>query len=82
ARDPYFIHSRMYADWGFSQLYDRLNHEMAAETQHADSLLRRSLLLDGTPRIRPDGIHPGTTDPEMLEADLKLERHIRASLAK
>ena len=28
ARDQYFIHSRMYEDWGFSKLYERLNHEM------------------------------------------------------
>lgn len=82
ARDQYFIHSRMYEDWGFSKLYERLNHEMEEETQHADALLRRILLLEGTPRMRPDDIHPGTTVPEMLEADLKLERHVRAALAK
>ncbi|EPJ7991591.1 bacterioferritin [Pseudomonas aeruginosa] len=82
ARDQYFIHSRMYEDWGFSKLYERLNHEMEEETQHADALLRRILLLEGTPRMRPDDIHPGTTVPEMLEADLKLERHVRAGLAK
>jgi len=28
ARDQYFLHSRMYADWGFSKLYERINHEM------------------------------------------------------
>lgn len=66
ARDQYFIHSRMYEDWGFSKLYERLNHEMEEETQHADALLRRILLLEGTPRMRPDDIHPGTTVPEML----------------
>lgn len=55
---------------------------MEEETQHADALLRRILLLEGTPRMRPDDIHPGKTVPEMLEADLKLERHVRAALAK
>jgi bacterioferritin len=28
ARDQYFIHSRMYEDWGFTKLYERINHEM------------------------------------------------------
>ena len=35
ARDQYFIHSRMYAEWGFNKLFERLNHEMAEETEHA-----------------------------------------------
>lgn len=43
---------------GFAKLYERLNHEMEEETQH-DALLRRILLLEGTPRMRPDDIHLG-----------------------
>ncbi|WP_286776524.1 ferritin-like domain-containing protein, partial [Pseudomonas sp. UBA800] len=45
----YFIHSRMYEDWGLSKLYERINHEMEEETQHADALMRRILMLEGTP---------------------------------
>ena len=45
ARDQYFIHSRMYEDWGFSKLYERINHEMEEEAQHADALMRRILTL-------------------------------------
>ena len=41
ARDQYFIHSRRYEDQGLFALYERLNHEMEEETQHADALLRR-----------------------------------------
>ncbi|MNQ79018.1 Bacterioferritin [compost metagenome] len=26
ARDQYFIHSRLYEDWGFNKLYERINH--------------------------------------------------------
>ncbi|MGV8546701.1 ferritin-like domain-containing protein, partial [Pseudomonas aeruginosa] len=81
ARDTYFIHSRMYEDWGFSKLYERLKHEMQEETQNADALLRRILLLEGTPRMSPAAIHPGTTVPAMLDADLTLERPVRAALA-
>ena len=49
ARDQYFLHSRMYADWGFTKLYERINHEMQEETEHADALLKRILFLEGTP---------------------------------
>ena len=31
ARDQYFVHSRMYEDWGFTKLYERINHEMEEE---------------------------------------------------
>ena len=48
ARDQYFIHSRRYEDQGLFALYERLNHEMEEETQHADALLRRILFLGAT----------------------------------
>ena len=28
ARDQYFIHSRLYSEWGYTKLFERLNHEM------------------------------------------------------
>lgn len=82
ARDQYFLHSRMYADWGFTKLYERINHEMEEETQHADALLKRILFLEGTPDMTPDAMHPGQTVPEMLRADLALEYKVREALAK
>lgn len=55
ARDQYFIHSRQYEDQGFMRLYERINHEMEEETQHADVILRRVLFLGGTwpPQVMP-----------------------------
>ncbi len=82
ARDQYMLHSRMYEDWGFSRLYERLNHEMQEETGHADALLRRILFLEGTPDMRPDPINPGSTVPEMLKSDLATEYKVRAELAR
>ncbi|MBB2497475.1 bacterioferritin [Aquipseudomonas ullengensis] len=82
ARDQYFLHSRMYQDWGFDKLYVRLNHEMEEETEHADALLKRILFLEATPDMTPKTIVPGTTVPEMLRADLKLEYEVREALSK
>lgn len=82
ARDQYFLHSRLYEDLGYSKLYERINHEMEEETQHADALLRRILFLGGRPDMRPSAIHPGYIVPDMLAADLKLEYEVRAALTR
>ena len=49
ARDQYFIHSRLYSEWGYTKLFERLNHEMEEETTHAEYFIRRILMLGGTP---------------------------------
>ncbi|WP_263140630.1 bacterioferritin [Pseudomonas sp. RIT-PI-AD] len=82
ARDQYFLHSRMYADWGFGKLYERINHEMEEETQHADALLQRILFLESTPDMTPKPLNAGSTVPEMLRNDLMLEYEVRAALSK
>lgn len=82
ARDQYFAHSRMYQDWGFTRLYERLNHEMTEETEHADALLQRILFLGGVPDMTPDAVRIGKSVPEMLKTDLTLEYQVREALAK
>lgn len=81
ARDQYFIHSRRYEDLGLEALYQRLNHEMEEETEHADALLRRILFLEGDPDMRPDAFEPGKTVEQMLEKDLATEYAVRKHLA-
>ncbi|QJD58215.1 bacterioferritin [Pseudomonas sp. gcc21] len=80
ARDQYFLHSRLYEDMGYSKLYERINHEMEEETEHADAILKRILFLQGKPDMTPTAIHPGFTVPDMLAADLRLEYEVRANL--
>ncbi|RZO86297.1 MAG: bacterioferritin [Oceanococcus sp.] len=80
ARDQYFIHSRRYEDMGLQALYERLNHEMEEETQHADALLRRILMLEGDPDMRPSAFTPGKDVEEMLRKDLDTEFEVRANL--
>lgn len=80
ARDQYFAHSRQYEDQGFLRLYERMNHEMEEETQHADAILRRILFLGGKPDMRPHDFTPGDTVEDMLRKDLATEYSVRDNL--
>jgi len=80
-RDQYFTHSRMYDDWGLTKLFERINHEMEDETQHADALIKRLLFLEVTPDLsEQDGLRIGTTVPEMLRNDLEVEYEVVGAL--
>ena len=57
AMDQYFVHSRMYQDWGLEKLYERIDHEFDDEKQHAAALIERILFLEGTPDM-VTRIHP------------------------
>jgi bacterioferritin len=81
ARDQYFTHSRMYEDWGLSKLYERLNHEMEEETEHADALIKRMLLLETTPDLsEQEGLNIGKDVPSMLRSDLEVEYGVITAL--
>jgi len=81
AMDQYFIHSRMYENWGFNKLYERINHEVQDETGHATALIKRILFLEGTPDLSTrEPLHVGSTVPDMLKNDLELELSVVAAL--
>ena len=83
ARDQYFIHSRMYKDWGLHRLYERLDHEMQEETEHADALIERMLFLESQPDLsKPDKLRVGSDVPEMLKKDLEVEYEVAGALKK
>lgn len=83
AADQYFIHSRMYQNWGFDKLYERISHEVQDELGHADALIKRILFLEGTPDLsKRDPLHVGGSVPEMLKNDLALELGVVAALRK
>jgi bacterioferritin len=74
AMDQYFIHSRMYEDWGFNKLFERINHEFDDEKLHASMLIQRILFLEGIPDMHTrQGLNIGKTVPEMLQSDLDVE---------
>ena len=81
AMDQYFIHSRMYEDWGLSKLFERIDHEFDDEKGHASKLIERILFLEGTPdMVTREAIRVGKDVPSMLENDLKVEYEVAAML--
>ncbi len=82
ARDQYFIHARMYEEWGYTRLYERIHHEMQDETGHASALIARILLLGGKPKMQTMQLSIGADVPAMLRCDLDVELRVQAELKK